>query len=557
MLKRQFFIPADTVALYFLVGFGCFFISLLLSHFFAKNWFGAWALDDPETESRRIHSIAKSRLGGLAIFLPTILALLVVRPGGVGFIYPTVACFSVIFLIGLVDDFVSLSGRLRLVLQAATSFILCSITWSQPFFIRLSTHIGFELPIGLSWCFGAFVLVGAIQATNLKDGLDGLAGGLVLIALFFLGLIDIHANDSYSAFVFSGPLIFSLAGFLKNNSYPAKIFMGDGGSNFIGFFVGFLFLTLIAGEGFNQAPNFIAVLGCFALPIVDAGRVLVARVFRGNSIFRADNLHSHHLLLSRGFSHSSAVLAEYFFGAFFAFLAVASVAYNHTQKPVVAIFSLTCFCLFIVHSMRSLKLVRAFFSLMRNVKLQYFISSIVQFISVLVMSSLLVTIDSASFYQSLLALSLSLCLVPIFFLPDNSHDFYSKFVVLVCCIFLVISVNQVPLNIVWGEDLLQLQFLYNLFYFVLSGLVILLLCAKFSSNSFSTHPEDVLLVFAPTLLLFLPKDLRVEHHLVVVALRAFFLFLAFRLVIQKGKIMLGPRHALFAILLIYGGMTLF
>ncbi len=531
----------------------CLVLSMGLCRLASLPHLASLGFEDPKESSRRVHKKPTSRFGGIALFLPVALFYLVFEELQT-FVSPPIAlCFFLVFLIGFFDDLYSLSGKLRLLLQGGVAVLACLPRLGEVAYLRFGPHLGLEVDPVLAFPLFVFILVGGIHSTNLKDGLDGLAGGIVLIALVFLSLLDLHANDSYRVFLLSLPLIFSLAGFLRYNSHPAKIFMGDGGSNFIGFFVGYLILTLVLGENQNQTPYLITILGCFALPILDTGRVIFSRFLRGISIFRADNTHSHHLLLQRGFSHSRVVIIEYFIAAFIGFLSVAVVAYNRTQKPVVAMIAGTAAVVAAGYAMRSTPLIQSILGFLKLDKTLLRLGVLVR-LSVLTALSFLVFAQKPSEpVWGLYSFCLAGLLLPSFFIPKIRFDFYGKFIFLVSAVFIVLVINQDPLQLLVGETLFDLQTPYNLVYLCLAGFGLCFLISKHKSSNLRVHPEDLLLVFAPTLLLFFPKQLRTDHHLVVVALRSFFLFLAMNLVAKHQlKLLPKTRMFLFAMLIFYG-----
>jgi UDP-GlcNAc:undecaprenyl-phosphate GlcNAc-1-phosphate transferase len=212
-------------------------------------------------------------------------------------------CF---FLIGLIDDLVGLSPITRLVLQSAVA----SLVWLIGVRIEFmplpgigAIQLGWlSLPITIIW------LAGVVNAINWIDGLDGLASGVSGIAAITLFIICSSTGHPLAA-LFALALSGSLLGFLFYNFNPAQIFMGDGGSYFIGFL-----LASIGVVSLFQTPSSIAIPIPFlvlAVPIVDMSAVIIARVSTGSSPFKADCRHLHHRLLKAGLSHRFTVLVIY------------------------------------------------------------------------------------------------------------------------------------------------------------------------------------------------------------------------------------------------------
>jgi UDP-GlcNAc:undecaprenyl-phosphate/decaprenyl-phosphate GlcNAc-1-phosphate transferase len=175
-------------------------------------------------------------------------------------------------------------------------------------------HVGplsfgsFEVPAALATLISFLFLMGITNAVNLADGLDGLAGGMVLLCLCAIALF---ASTSGNAAVVTIALIEAGAvlGFLRFNTHPARIFMGDSGSQMLGFSVGAL--ALLATQGESSSFSAALPLLLLGLPILDTLTVMLTRIRAGRSPFSADSNHLHHRLLALGFAHREAVLLVY------------------------------------------------------------------------------------------------------------------------------------------------------------------------------------------------------------------------------------------------------
>lgn len=265
--------------------------------------------------ARKVHQKPIARLGGVAICTGTLVALLGAWLAGVlnwlppqtisGLISVVLGSFA-FFLIGLADDLLSLPAITRLVLQSAVA----SAVWYAGVQIEFLTipgfglvHLGWlSLPITIIW------LTGVVNAINWIDGLDGLASGVAGIAAATSFLICLHTGQPTSALLVVA-LLGSLLGFLFYNFNPAQIFMGDGGSYFIGFLLaGVGIIGLVKGA--TATAIFLPFL-VLAVPLLDMSVVIFSRLSRGNSPFIADKRHLHHRLLQAGLSHRLAVLVIY------------------------------------------------------------------------------------------------------------------------------------------------------------------------------------------------------------------------------------------------------
>ncbi|WP_179228350.1 MraY family glycosyltransferase [Leptolyngbya ohadii] len=247
---------------------------------------------------RKIHHQPIVRVGGIAIFAGTVLPVLLLLthqlPDPSTNLSWQIAGIllggSSFFLIGWLDDLFQISPFKRLFLQGLVACLcwLCGVrveTLPLPFMGAVPIGL-LSLPITFLW------LAGVANAINWMDGLDGLAGGVGAIAAVIFGLIcGHHPCLSLIAFTLAG----ALAGFLRYNLNPARIFMGDGGSYFIGFT-----LAAIGAVGFMQAsPDASPALPFWilAVPIGDMVRVILSRLWERKSPFYADQRHLHHKLL--------------------------------------------------------------------------------------------------------------------------------------------------------------------------------------------------------------------------------------------------------------------
>lgn len=165
-----------------------------------------------------------------------------------------------------------------------------------------------EIPPFVSYPLTVFFLLGTTNATNLSDGLDGLAAGLSLLSLACIAsLADLAEGDEL---VFTSlAIIGATLGFLRYNTHPAMVFMGDTGSQFLGFSLGVLVLMLT--EQVNTALTPGLALPILGLPIIDTLMVMTQRMAEGRSPFKPDKSHFHHKLLALGFDQYEAVLAIY------------------------------------------------------------------------------------------------------------------------------------------------------------------------------------------------------------------------------------------------------
>jgi UDP-GlcNAc:undecaprenyl-phosphate GlcNAc-1-phosphate transferase len=296
-----------------------FIVAFLLSAVFTwlvKKFALKLNIVDHPDDDRHLHSKPTPLLGGLAIFLSfwAVTIFLIFHPVyGVDRIVNQLilAGFAslIIFFIGIADDIRPLSAKLRLLFVALAVFI-CAIYF--PWLTKITNPFGDYIELGqvIGALLVFFWLMGTTYTVKILDGLDGLATGVVAIGAFIILLLT-----SYTKFyqpnvsLVSGIFLAACLGFLLFNFYPAKIFLGESGSMFLGFMLGVL--AIIGGGKLATA------LLVMAIPILDIIRVVYKRIRRGQPIFKGDREHLHFRLLDAGFSHRRAVLLLYFLAFLF------------------------------------------------------------------------------------------------------------------------------------------------------------------------------------------------------------------------------------------------
>ena len=303
------------------------------------------AMDRPG--ERKQHSTPMPRIGGVAVFAGFLAGIgTAAFLSGALFDPPRVSVYwsgfivaaTAMFVVGLIDDLTNLSYRIKF----AAQFACAGYAWFCGFRVDILTdlsdpfggaiHLGWlSLPITVLW------IVGITNAVNLIDGLDGLAAGTALITTLSVGVIGFQMNSlgvTASCVALAG----SLLGFLRYNFNPARIFLGDSGSMFLGFV-----LAVISARGSQKLPTTVIVLVpllVLALPLLDTSMAVARRLYwltantrtkprrlryvvrNLDALFSPDRDHIHHRLLDLGLSHRAAVLSLYGVG-----LASATVAF--------------------------------------------------------------------------------------------------------------------------------------------------------------------------------------------------------------------------------------
>lgn len=258
-------------------------------------------LDLPD--SRKVHTVPVPRVGGWGIMLGAIVPLLISLQ-----LSPLLASYVlavlVLFAFGVWDDAKNLGHWVKFAGQFAGAAIV--VGYGGLYVTRLPFDIVLD-PFSAR-VFTMFALVGAINAINHSDGLDGLAGGESLLSLIAIAALGYVGGDAVLVGV-ALATIGGILGFLRYNSYPARVFMGDAGSQVLGLTLGFLvvYLTQVAQTAISAALPLLLI----GLPIADILAVLYQRMRTGGSWFKATRNHVHHRLLELGFDHYETVIIIY------------------------------------------------------------------------------------------------------------------------------------------------------------------------------------------------------------------------------------------------------
>jgi UDP-GlcNAc:undecaprenyl-phosphate GlcNAc-1-phosphate transferase len=254
---------------------------------------------------RKVHTAPVPRVGGLAMAVGVMIAaVLTINLDQQDRWFLIAAAVLVVF--GAIDDRFDLDYRIKLLGQILAVGMVVFGGGIEVHWITLDDR--FVLSRWVSLPLTIFFLVGVTNAINLADGLDGLAGGttfLCLCAVALLASVGDQGPPIALALAFAGAVI----GFLRYNTYPASVFMGDAGSQLLGFAVGVLSVRATQSTA-TQISAAIPIL-LLALPILDTLSVMVQRIGEGRSPFSADKNHLHHKLLAMGFDHHEAVMVIY------------------------------------------------------------------------------------------------------------------------------------------------------------------------------------------------------------------------------------------------------
>jgi UDP-GlcNAc:undecaprenyl-phosphate GlcNAc-1-phosphate transferase len=272
-------------------------------------------MDIPGEKNFLNHLVPK--IGGIAIVLGAFTPILIWNNGTLIQAFLISSCIIILF--GIVEDFRGLSPKVKLVGQILAALL---IVWYGGIQI---TNLGsllpddFMLPVWFSIPLTTAVIVAAINAFKLSDGLDGLAAGtciLIFTGIGYLAYLDGNGVIGIVCLALCG----ALYGFLRFNTHPASIFMGHSGSQFLGFSASTLAIATTQGHATPLSPVLPLIL--LGFPLLDTLTVVTSRIARGRSLFVADQNHFHHYLMRFGFGHSGSILVIYFVQTLLLFTAV-------------------------------------------------------------------------------------------------------------------------------------------------------------------------------------------------------------------------------------------
>lgn len=283
------------------------------------------AIDVPK-DNRRVHTVPIPRLGGVAIFIAFLIAVLVTFKLDTRLIGVLIGAAMMVTM-GYFDDIKPLSAKVKLLVQIIAAAI---VIYSGVLITRVTNPMyyltddaaryiflgNWSYPLTLVW------IVGITNAINFIDGLDGLAAGISTISALTLAAVALLLKQEYIA-VLAATLAGATIGFLPYNFNPAKIFMGDTGSLFLGYMLSVMSIMGVLKSA--AALSILVPVFAIGLPIFDTFMAIVRRSLSGKSVMEADKGHLHHKLLDIGLSQRQAVLTLYSISAVLGFSAVALV----------------------------------------------------------------------------------------------------------------------------------------------------------------------------------------------------------------------------------------
>lgn len=493
-------------------------------------------MDSPD--ERKVHQNDIPRLGGIAIFcafLFSVLFFIDIDHQTRGFMAGAV----VIFLTGLADDLTGLRPRNKLIgeiLAACVAVISGGITLTT-----LGNPLGLgEIQLGyVAIPFTVFAVVGVMNAINLIDGLDGLAGGTSAVACLAFGILAWNTGN-YNLLALLLALLGAIVGFLRYNTYPAKIFMGDSGSLFLGYCMGFFPILLLNQAGGRVSP--VAPLMILGVPILDTLVVMGGRLMRGNNISSPDKTHIHHRLLKLGVGHRFSVLFIYGLSYLLAVLALLLNGVRDTMQ----LFFLVVFCIALYASLRGLAALEftQLFSAFKNnnslrqtltyrtiVSYSHFLLVVVKYLLLLILALVIFVKSAYPITVAWGAALLATCMSIIVIVGRNRGNSLLKSVLYCSGVISIFVVENYGRAItVAGIDLLLIS--HGLFALLLVA-VVMKIVLRNRAVHLITSPFEYLILFVVVAVPLLPLDVTTTNHLMSVAAKSVVMCVAYKLILIR------------------------
>lgn len=289
-------------------------------------------------DERKVHEGVVPRLGGVAFTPSVVMALALVFgihiliSGSIGIgmgqsaqLSLSLCALMLLYIEGISDDLIGIGYKAKFLCQIVSSvMIVASGIWINDFYGFLGIH---EVEWYIGMPFTTLLMVFVINAMNLIDGIDGLASGLSIVALFFLGILLFSKGDVIPS-VISFAMLGTLLPFFAYNVFgraerQKKIFMGDCGSQTVGLVLGMLAVRYCMNDAnyTSDMQNVLVVaFSTIMIPSLDVLRVMLGRIRRGHNPFLPDKTHIHHKFLALGMSHRTAMVTILMLDAFFILL---------------------------------------------------------------------------------------------------------------------------------------------------------------------------------------------------------------------------------------------
>ena len=320
-----------------------FLFVLAIIPFIKKVAVHVGAMDIPD--ARKVHKVPIPRLGGLGIYMGFLLGYILF--GTMSLKMNAILIGSIIIIItGIVDDITPIPAKIKLLFQIIAASV---VAFYGKILLQDLSAFDFYINFGdFSYLITVIFIVAIINCINLIDGLDGLAAGLSSIYFITIGIVIVgwkhtFGLDAIITFIMLG----STLGFLCHNFNPAKIFMGDSGSMFLGYVI-----AVIALLGFKNVTltTLLVPICLLAVPILDTLFAMLRRIVNKKPMFEPDKQHLHHQLLNLNLSHRNVVLVIYALDILFASAMLVYMLYDRVVGVIIYAILFIIVLIFVIKS---------------------------------------------------------------------------------------------------------------------------------------------------------------------------------------------------------------
>ena len=509
------------------------FITIALIPFFRGLAVKVNVLDVPN--ERKVHKYPIPKSGGIAMALGAFIPILLWLPAD-NFTRATIIGAGIVVLFGLLDDMRDLGFKAKFAGQFAAALIIIIYGGVKIKSLGMLLPDGVLLPDWLAMPLTLIVIVGITNAINLSDGLDGLAGGISLLSFLCIGYLAYSAGN-FGIALLSAAMVGAIFGFLRFNTYPATVFMGDAGSQLLGFMTITLSLKLTQG---NATLSPLLPLLLLGFPVLDTITVMFERVTNGKSPFVADKNHLHHKFMRLDFFHTEAVLSIYVLQAF---LVTSAFVFRSRSE----------WFLLILYLVFSGVIISGFFiadTTGWKLKRLHFLDKVLKGkLRVLKEKNILIKVSFRIIEVGVPSLLLITCFLPAS-VPKYFAFFSIGFLGLICIVWLfhkqwldmalrftlyltipfVIYLSETDLAAWVSYKLVEP---YNLSFVFLIVFVILTLKFTRRTKGFKTSPMDFLILFIALVVPNLPDERIQSFHMGLVAAKIIVLFFSYEVLIGE------------------------
>ncbi len=492
---------------------------------------------------RKVHSKPTPKVGGIAFAFGALIPILFLGDFFLidRFTWAVMIGAWIIVLFGFVDDIKDLGYRTKFIGQLIAALIV--IFYGDLTITNMGNLLpgSFQLPGFIAAPLTLITIIGVTNAINLADGLDGLAGGISLLSFLCIGFLA-YISDLPSVAILSAAMIGGLFGFLRFNTFPANIFMGDAGSQLIGFLAITLSLKLTQG---NTPLSPVLPLMLLGFPVWDTLVVMTERKLRGKSMFVADKNHFHHKLMRLGLYHTESVFVIYviqavlvtfafmfryysewlLLGFYLLFSGIVFAGVLLANKKGYQLIRPGRFDLIIKNNLKKLKI--------DNVLIKCSFGLIEMVLPVLIVSCVFIPLDIPRYISVAALIFVILIGCSIYFLNNWAGSILRLSLYLMIPYLIYIGETE-PSSWVTG----QVTGYINIAFAVLAFFVVLTIKYTRRVKGFKASPMDFIILFAALVIPNLPDARIADYNLGIVAIKIIVLFFSFEVWIceLRGKL---------------------